>query len=346
MQPTADPSTLRQFRDFARQTGIPLSQLVDHEHLDILEHLDTLSRVPAAATPNILQACAMGSQRPGLGLAFAEWINLRKLGPLSLLWDHCSTLGEAMRVTQRYLHLESAAVGLDFVHEGDEIAMVHDLLVDTKIGGSQFLEATLTSSVRVARLVLGDGWTPTAVEFGHSAGDDERHHRRFFRSPLRFGCERYAIICPAADFRQNTGTSNHQMLDFVEAHLSSFARQWPQDVTGQVEHLIQSRMAGGHATLPAIAGMMAMSTRTLQRRLAADGGDFAAALDRVRVRRAREYYHDEKDPNLIQLAYLLGYSEPSAVSRFLREKMGMTGRMLQNETAGSANRPTSRRRTR
>lgn len=344
MHPTADPSTLRQFRDFARQSGIPLPQLVDRDHLDILEQLDTLPRVPASSTPNILQMCAIGSQRPGLGVAFAEWINLRKLGPLSLLWDHCSTLGEAMRVTQRYLHLESAAVGLDFVHEGDEIAIVHELLVDTAIGGSQFLEATLTSSVRVARLVLGDSWMPAAVEFGHSAGGDDRHHRRFFRSPLRFGCERYAIICTAEDFRRDTGTGNHQMLDFVEAHLSSFARQWPQDVTGQVEHLIQSRMAGGHATLPAIAEMMAMSTRTLQRRLAAEGGDFAAALERVRVRRTREYYRDETEPNLIQLAYLLGYSEPSAVSRFLREKLGMTGRMLRTKTAKPANRPPSRRR--
>lgn len=331
---TADPSTLRQFREFARQTGIPVAHFLDPTHAEIMAQLDQITEIPAAATANILQSCAYGSQRPNLGVAFSEWINLRKLGPLSLLWDHCATVGEAMSVTQRYLHLESAAVGLDTVEESDdEVAIVHTLLVTTKTGGSQFLEATLASSVRIIRLILGESWAPQAIEVGHSAIEDDRHHRRFFRAPLRYGAERYAIICKKEDLRRNNGTGNPQMLRFVEAHLNEFARQWPQDLSGQVEQVILSRLAGGHATLSAVAGMLAMSTRTLQRRLATESTDFGTLLDRVRVRRVEEYYRDEKDPSLTQLAYLLGLSDGSAASRFLREKLFSTGRKLREKAS-------------
>lgn len=340
MKDTADPSTLRQFREFARLTGLPVDHLLDARHAEIMRTLDAVERLPAAATPNILEMCAHGAMRPGLGVAFAEWINLRRLGPLSLLWDHCGTLSEAMRVSQRYLHLESAAVGLDILDENNgEVALVHNLQIKTAMGGSQFLEATLASSVRVARLILGESWVPLRIEFAHSAGEGERVHRKFFRSPLQYRSERYAIICSSEDFTRRCSSGNPQMLHFVEAHLNSFANQWPQDLCGQVEHLVQARLAGGHATLSAIAGMMAMSQRTLQRRLAAEGTDFASVLDKVRMQRAQEYYFEEKHASLTQLAYLLGYSDASAASRFLREKLSTTGRRMQ-VSAAEKRRPT------
>lgn len=60
----------------------------------------------------------------------------------------------------------------------------------------------------------------------------------------------------------------------------------------------------------------------MQRRLAEHGVSFSQLLDEVRMRVADEYFRTAPRPNLAVLAHRLGYSEASAASRFLRERMG------------------------
>ena len=59
---------------------------------------------------------------------------------------------------------------------------------------------------------------------------------------------------------------------------------------------------------------MGLSTRTLQRRLTVAGRDFGVVLDDVRRARAETLLADGKQ-NLAEIAYMLGYSEPSAFTR-------------------------------
>lgn len=330
MELLADAGAVRRFLEFSRQIGLTLDMLEpDLAELANRAREDRLA--PSHLIVDLLQLYGIQSGRDDLGVAFSDWVNLRNLGPVSILWDHSPTFHDAMSRTKKYMALENPLLALDIAAEGDEVALVHFLSGSTRYGSSQFLEAVLASTVRIGRLVLGQDWTPLRIEIAHSAPDDQRFKRRFFRCPIHHSQDRYAVVCSREDMIRVSPSVDPHMLAFLEEHLSDAVREWPTDFIHRIEELASAKLAGGHATLPLVALLAGVSERTLQRRLRAAGLSFADILDIVRKRRAEEYFRSERQPNLIQLAYLLGYSDSSTASRFLRTKLGVNSRQLQSQ---------------
>jgi AraC-like DNA-binding protein len=82
----------------------------------------------------------------------------------------------------------------------------------------------------------------------------------------------------------------------------------------QVENAIAALLPHGPVRHDVVAAELAMSPRTLTRRLAAEGSSFAGILKEVRVALAKRYIADRTLP-ISQIAWLLGYSEVSAFTR-------------------------------
>ena len=91
---------------------------------------------------------------------------------------------------------------------------------------------------------------------------------------------------------------------------------------GTREHVMAQRVSlptlptaellpSGHATIEAIADRLAMSKRTLQRRLGDEGQSFRQQLDRTHEQLARHYL---KQPGLStsEIAFLLGFEDPNS----------------------------------
>jgi len=322
MQTTADAGAVRQFMRFAQAAGLDLQSILDPELGMITAAAAHAERVPAHGIVDLLQVCAAVSGRPDLGIAFAAWGNLRGYGPLSLLWDHCPTFSEAIRVNQRYLHLESGALAARCDAFGDEVYLTHVLLAEARYGGSQFLEATLTLSMMVGRLILGDDWSPVRVHFQHPAPKSLQQHHRLFRCPIEFDSDRNAVVVSKADLVRETGVGNAHMLAYVERHLGSSASAWPEDIDHQAERIISTNLAAGGATLEQVAAALGMNLRTLQRRLTAQGLSYNQIVERVRKRIFNDYMKSNATPNLSEIAFRLGYKDTSAASRFLSTKLG------------------------
>jgi len=66
-----------------------------------------------------------------------------------------------------------------------------------------------------------------------------------------------------------------------------------------------------------------MSTRTLTRRLAAEGQTFGQVVDELRTDLAERYLRD-RDLSISQIAWLLGYQEVSAFTHAFRRWTGRT----------------------
>ena len=72
-----------------------------------------------------------------------------------------------------------------------------------------------------------------------------------------------------------------------------------------------------------LAKLIALSPRTLQRRLEKYGLDFKKLVDDTRHQFALEYLSDREN-TLTQIAFLLGYSEVSAFNRAFKRWTGFT----------------------
>jgi AraC-like DNA-binding protein len=89
------------------------------------------------------------------------------------------------------------------------------------------------------------------------------------------------------------------------------------DLRHRAERIITKLLCRGEAESEAVGHELGMSVRTLARRLGELGVSFAQILDELRHDLALRYL---RDPNLSlsQIAFLLGYSELSALSHAFR----------------------------
>ena len=82
-------------------------------------------------------------------------------------------------------------------------------------------------------------------------------------------------------------------------------------------------MREGDPKLGDVARKVALSSRTLQRRLKDQGLDFKKLVDDTRHRFSLNYLKDPQH-TMTEIAYLLGYSEVSAFNRAFKRWTGST----------------------
>jgi AraC-like DNA-binding protein len=85
---------------------------------------------------------------------------------------------------------------------------------------------------------------------------------------------------------------------------------------------VRAALASGGCTLAGTARGLGVSTRTMQRRLAAEGTSFAAVVDALRRELACTYL-DRRVP-IPEIAALLGYADGTAFHHAFRRWTGST----------------------
>ena len=96
----------------------------------------------------------------------------------------------------------------------------------------------------------------------------------------------------------------------------------PRIVT-DVRREVAAQLANDRARVDDVATALALSTRTLQRKLAEAGTNFQAVHDAARQALAEELLRDSQ-LNLTDVAFMLGYREQSSFNRACREWFGNT----------------------
>jgi AraC-like DNA-binding protein len=84
-----------------------------------------------------------------------------------------------------------------------------------------------------------------------------------------------------------------------------------------------------------VAAALALSTRTLQRKLAEAGTNFQAVHDAARQALAKELLRDSR-LNLTDVAFMLGYREQSSFNRACREWFGNTPARTRERLRGAS----------
>lgn len=106
-----------------------------------------------------------------------------------------------------------------------------------------------------------------------------------------------------------------------------------KSLASDVRRVLASRLARGEADIGLVARDLAMSSRTLQRRLAAEGLSYHELLDRVR-RETAETCLGDASLAIAEVAYLIGYSEPAAFHRAFRRWTGVTPQAFRQRSRG------------
>ena len=191
-------------------------------------------------------------------------------------------------------------------------------------------EFTLASLIVVGSQMAGQPIHALAVEFAHVAPNDCLHthesYRTVFGATPRFGAPASFIVLPVAVLERPVPAADPTLSRIVTAHAEQLLRAHApahKSIAGQVRVMLAEHMANGPLSLTQAAQRLNLSERSLQRRLGDEGTRFADLADAVRRELALRYISDPR-LSLGEVAFLLGFAEPSPFHRAFRRWTGMT----------------------
>jgi AraC-like DNA-binding protein len=188
-------------------------------------------------------------------------------------------------------------------------------------------------ALKFARESTGEDITPLQVCFAHAAPKDESEHRRFFRSPVRFGAGSNSMTLSAVDAARPMQAADEALSSIVRRRLDKALAerdlQGSGPRSGRVRHKIVEHLGETTLTAATVARSLAVSQRTLSRRLADEGTSFRNILDDVRREFACALLQD-RSLSIGDIAFFLQYSEPAAFNRSFRRWTGRTPRAFRH----------------
>ncbi len=131
-------------------------------------------------------------------------------------------------------------------------------------------------------------------------------------------------------------TANEAMWDIFEPQLNKRMKDLEADSNfrDRVRACLMEILASGQYSMADVASRLAISPRTLQRRLKSEGTTFQKELDNLREELARNYL-SKSEYSSGQIAFLLGYEDPNSFFRAFRAWTGQTPEYTRTALRGS-----------
>jgi AraC-type DNA-binding domain-containing proteins len=174
------------------------------------------------------------------------------------------------------------------------------------------------------------------VELERPVGDTSAHEA-YFGCPVRFGAKQNRLVLECADLEIPFLSYNRELLDMLSPALEKALaeHQKSNSLAERVKWLMKRRLATSRPEMGAIAKELAMSDRTLQRRLAEEGTRFQDVLAQARRELAHEYLVDGQ-LDMGDVAFLLGFDDQNSFFRAFRQWEGETPARWRDKRLGSS----------
>ena len=336
MQDFARASALFGFDSLAAEYGLSHTALLKDVGLpaNTLENLSGL--VSYRRFLAVLQLSAKRSGDPlfGLKLGLRQGVNI--FGPILYLLNNARTVGEALTELKQYFHLHMGAAHVDLAPYGDQIQLAYRVLDPLQPGLNQGAELALGVGRRLLQTLMGENWTPHPMLLEHAPQAPLQAYRQVLGINPRFDSDTTALLLQPGELSLPLSQSDPELHRLMREHLDNMQRLTDLELPGYVANLLRDLLPQGRVTVEQVAQCMAMSRRTLQRRLKDSGTSFQAVMDQTRQKMAQRYLRDSH-LQITQLSELLGYSDLSAFTRAFSRWFGTSpSRWQQKHSTPSA----------
>ena len=329
--PTVGAGYARGLLDFAVAQGADRAQLIARVQISNDDLADTDNRVPFAKYMTLMRTGAALSGDPALALHFGESADLGEYSIVALIADASKTMGHALVQLNRYGRL---VVEVD-TGSGDRFRVTREgdatWLVDTRKDPNSFPELTESTFARMAchSRQFGSPDKPfvRAVHVTHSKPAYSAEYDRIFRAPIVFEASRNAIMIDDSWTTHAVARTTRYAFGVLSEHAKALLVKLEASKTtrGRVESLLIPILHMGEPNMERTAEKMGVSGDTLYRKLKTEGVTYEKLLDELRHKMALHYLNGKK-ASVNEVAYLVGFSEPSAFSRAFKRWTGASPR--------------------
>jgi len=232
------------------------------------------------------------------------------------------TVGQGFEQEARYFRLVGAPYVLDIRADEDPVRVVY---VSNGPAAPSGVEYGVVLNVRGFRAETAHRVTFSCASFTHQP-DDVRELEQLLDCEVRPGASWAGLALPRYAWQlplERRDPILRNMLEYQADALAPRAPALEDALTTDVRRVLALRLARGEAEIDRVARDLAMSPRTLQRRLSSRGFSFHGLVDVLRRETAEKCITDAS-LSIAEIAYLAGYSEPAAFHRAFKRWTGCT----------------------
>jgi AraC-like DNA-binding protein len=324
----------RAMLDACARLGLDTGPILAAANLDPGTLQDPDARIPLDQVAALWRKAYEVSGDPNLALHAIEVLPFGAYRVIDFLAASAPTIGAALTKVSDYFPIINAVVRLPYVVGDRHVTLTFEAPSRPSTLTRPYAEYTMAAVFLRTRIATNRSYPLVRVEFSHPRPSDISEHERIFECPVRFGAESCQLVI-ARDVWDTPRTGGDPTLfSILEAHARLLLDQvpTPPDIVDRVRKAIQAELRGGNPRLESIAKGLAMSPRTLQRRLSDHGVVFNDVLDEMRFRAAKSYLA-QGDVAGSEVAYLLGFAEQSSFNHAFKRWTGQTPTEYRRRTA-------------
>jgi AraC-like DNA-binding protein len=274
--------------------------------------------VSGDAVDRHLEAVAAQRGDAAFGLTLAQTAMAQPIGVFGHMVWLSGSVRDALARAIKFYGVITRRTTLSFEDSGGR-AWIRQHAVPGANRGPILTELAFASLALRARAATGGAFAVRAVQF-HHAGTCTAQHRTVFRAPVVFGADVDELELDPAQLDLRLATSDPITSAALEAKIAQLTDEAAHDpFTDRVRRAVASKL-GSAITLAMIAREVGTTGRTLTRHLDARGTSLRGVVDDVRSERAAVLL--AKGTPLKEIAFALGFSEPSAFSRAYKRWTG------------------------
>lgn len=316
----------------ATELGLDRTELLARAGIAEAELADPDARLPLRKLWELWRLAIARTGDEDLPLRLIASTPLRAYGLVGYLMTHSATLGAAFERLARYSRLVTDAVAVDWKRDPGEgrLVLTDRLTPDPPRSRS---DARLAFAIVAARELVGRSVMPREVHLPYPSPPDVSTLERTLGPNLVFDRLPGALVLEDRDLDRTIAGADPTLVSYLDDLADRLLQAMPATAMFQdrVRRAIWSGLRRGRIDLPSIASELAVSARTAQRRLRDEGTSYAAVLDDVRRELAMGMLRG-RDLAVYEVAFLLGYSEPSTFHRAFRRWTGKSPREYRRAT--------------
>src|SRR5688572_16347440 len=307
-------------------TGLDVARAIDLD-VDVLSKRD--QRVAGSTVERLWKEAESRTKDLSLGLHMGESHKSGALDILGYVVLSCRSAGDVLDRLARYAAILNDGLRVRVTREGTMTLCRFDALdgLDNYLTRAPRhpIEAMCAGVAMTMRYLTARPIEPREVTLCHSAPPDAGEHRRVFGRAVKFDAAENCMTFLTSDLDAAVRSSNPALLEVFERHANAVIEKLDPkgSVSRRVVHLLSERVKGIAPSLDEVASELAMSARSVQRSLRAEGTSYQSLLDDVRRELAMRHLA-VRGTSAAEVAFLTGFSEPSAFSRAFRRWTGST----------------------
>ncbi|MEU6328449.1 AraC family transcriptional regulator [Streptomyces sp. NPDC047049] len=325
MKPLVRNAALSSYRELSQSLGIDPRALMKRVGLDPAGLAVQDRWISGVAVAELLERSAVAAHRVDFGLLLAERRRFANLGPISLVLREEPDVRSAVRLLIRHERMCNELLR-SRLSEANGLATVK---VSLELGEARPARQAVELAVGVfhgfLRVFLGARWQPVSVCFTHGAPRDIAAHRRHFGPVVEFDGEFNGIVFHATELDTPNSMSDPLLRGYARQYFESIAVAAEATELDRVRELIEVLLPTGRCSIEQVAGSLGVGRRTVHRHLAASGETFSSLVNATRTQLAEQLVANPRR-SLTEISGLLGFSAPSAFSRWFRDRFGTSAR--------------------